>query len=463
MAAPVARFRGALSAPGLIKSLRRTFSAVPDARRAKSVRYSLADTLGSAFAMFSLKYPSMLRFDEESHADPRLIHNLAALYGVEHVPSDTSMREILDKVDPVELRPAFESLQGELQRGKALESFTVLEGRYLLAVDGTGQFASTAISCPHCCVKKASKKKSKKANAASPSKDDAGGGGQFYHQSLAAALVHPDIKGIALPIALEPITRADGAAKNDCERNAAKRLLPYIAEAYPRRRFCVVEDALASNGPHIELLLELGMDFILGVKPDGNAALFAEVHRRQGAGELVEWEDQEAADGSISGYRFTCSLALNASHENLDVNYLEWWECDKNGKQTSFTWVTNLPITIENVFEIMRAARARWRIENEVFSTLKNQGYEYEHNFGHGKRHLSSTLAALMMLAFLVDQIQEHACRVFKEARTKRGTKATLWLQMRAMMTTWRMTGWKMMMDLLIDPDRVLMPSSESG
>jgi len=372
------------------------------------------------------------------------------------------MREILDTVDPVELRPAFEAMQGELQRGKALESFTVLEGRYLLAVDGTGQFASTAISCPHCCVKKASKKKtSRKADTETSTPDD--DGVQFYHQSLAAALVHPDVKGVALPVGLEPITRADGATKNDCERNAAKRLLPYIAEAYPRRRFCVVEDALASNGPHVELLGELGMDYILGVKPAGNGALFAEVHRRQSAGELVEWESEEAADGSVSGYRFTHSVTLNASHEHLQVDYLEWWEIDKKGKQTSFTWVTNLTITIENVFEIMRAARARWRIENETFNTLKNQGYEFEHNFGHGKRHLSSTLAALMMLAFLVDQIQEHACRVFKEARTTRRTKATLWLQMRAMMTTWRMTGWEMMMDLLIDPDRVLMPSGSSG
>ena len=52
-------------------------------------------------------------------------------------------------------------------------------------------------------------------------------------------------------------------------------------------------------------------------------------------------------------------------------------------------------------------ARTRWRVENEAFNTLKNQGYEFERNYGHGKQFLSSTLAGLMMLAFLVDQIQE--------------------------------------------------------
>ena len=33
--------------------------------------------------------------------------------------------------------------------------------------------------------------------------------------------------------------------------------------------------------------------------------------------------------------------------------------------------------------------RARWKIENETFNTLKNQGYHFEHNYGHGEQHLS--------------------------------------------------------------------------
>ena len=122
----------------------------------------------------------------------------------------------------------------------------------LLALDGTGQFASNKVSCPHCCVKKRSN-----------------GTKEFYHQILAAVMVHPELKTV-LPIAYEPLTKSNGDNKNDCERNAAKRLLLYLADAFPLRNFLVVEDSLASNGPHIELLNTLGMDFILGVKPDGN-------------------------------------------------------------------------------------------------------------------------------------------------------------------------------------------------
>ena len=69
---------------------------------------------------------------------------------------------------------------------------------------------------------------------------------------------------------------------------------------------------------------------------------------------------------------------------------------------------------------LMRAARARWRIENETFNTLKNHGDYFEHNFGRGHRHLSTMFAYLMMLAFLIDQIQQRCCALFQSARRDR-------------------------------------------
>ena len=442
MAAPAAQFRKTLSAPGLIKKLRDVFLQVQD-KRVKKVTYSMPDTLMACFAMFNLKYPAMLCFDTEASADPRLVHNLKSLFGLSKVPSDTQMREIVDPVAPEALRPCFEALHHELQRGKVLEDFVVMEDYYLLAIDGTGQFCSNKISCEHCCVKNRSN-----------------GTKEFYHQILAAVMVHPDRKTV-LPLAVEPITKRDGNNKNDCERNAAKRLLDYLSDAFGQRKFLIVEDALASNGPHIELLNKHAMDFIIGVKPAGNEKLFEQVLQRQSHRTLVEWESEVAADGSCHGYRFTNGLSLNDSHPDLMVNYLEYWEVDKRGKQGEegkqriFTWATSLEVTSENALDIARAGRTRWRVENETFNVLKNRGYHFEHNYGHGKQYLSSTLAVLMMLSFLVDQIQEHSCRVFQQARESRRTKKTLWMQMRVMMTTFRIPDWQTYMALLIDPDTV--------
>ena len=84
----------------------------------------------------------------------------------------------------------------------------------------------------------------------------------------------------------------------------------------------------------------------------------------------------------------------------------------------------------------MRGGRARWKVENETFNTLKNQGYHFEHNFGHGHQHLSVVFALLMMLAFLVDQTQQLACRLFQAVLQKKRSRIRLWEQMRALFST---------------------------
>lgn len=75
----------------------------------------------------------------------------------------------------------------------------------------------------------------------------------------------------------------------------------------------------------------------------------------------------------------------------------------------------------------MRGGRARWHIENETFNTLKNQGYHFEHNYGHGVQNLSVVFAMLMMLAFLVDQTQQLCCGLFRAVWQKLGSKRALW------------------------------------
>ena len=74
---------------------------------------------------------------------------------------------------------------------------------------------------------------------------------------------------------------------------------------------------------------------------------------------------------------------------------------------------------------------SRWKIENETFNTLKNQGYNFEHNFGHGTKNLSVVFSMLMMLAFLVDQLQQGWNMYFKNAWEKTGTKKSLWEKVR--------------------------------
>lgn len=87
-----------------------------------------------------------------------------------------------------------------------------------------------------------------------------------------------------------------------------------------------------------------------------------------------------------------------------------------------FNWVTKIKLTEKNVYHVMRAGRSRWRIENETFNTLKNQGYNFEHNYGHGYNNLCSVMTTLMLLAFLIDQVQQLCCSAYQKARKKAGT-----------------------------------------
>jgi hypothetical protein len=125
-------------------------------------------------------------------------------------------------------------------------------------------------------------------------------------------------------------------------------------------------------------------------------------------------------------------MPLNASNPGLRVNFIECWETTADGKVQHFSWITDLCVNTGTVYRLMQGARARWRIEHETFNTLKNQGYHFAHNFGHGYQHLSVVLATLMMLAFLVDQVQQLCCPLFQAAWATWSSKRLLWEKMRA-------------------------------
>jgi len=410
MAPSTSVLRKTLCTPGLIRIVRERFSELSDRRRAGSVRFSLTDTLVSALAMFQLKSPSLLEFDERTRGaeDKTLIGNLRRLYHLLAVLSDTQMRSILDAVPFTALRPALRAVHSAVQRGRMLENFKLepFGERLLLAVDGTGLFSSTAIRCPQCGVKR-------RANAVK----------EYCHELLVAAIISPETSTV-LPVDFEPIIASDGQTKDCSERNAARGLIRSIAAQYPKRRFLVLEDALSANGPHVRLLLEHGMDFIISAKESVLERLYKSYDERQSDaadGGVVTFERTDKR-GVIRGVRFANDLPLNAAHEELRVNLLELWEVSPATKRmaektSTWAWITSLEISETNALDIARAGRTRWRIENETFNCLKNQGYHLEHSYGHGKEHLSSTLAGLMLLSFLFDQVQEHACDLFKRAR----------------------------------------------
>jgi hypothetical protein len=433
-----------LSAQGMLEKVREVFSSLLQGSKTEKHNQtrdliSDDDCLMSALAIFKLKYSSLLQF-EKHKIDIPVKQNLKNLFKIKKIPCDTYLREKLDVIDPEVIRPAFTTLFTILQRGKVLEDYVYLDNKYLLLSDGTGYFSSHEVHCKNCCEK-----------------HHRNGTTTYYHQFLGTVIVHPDHKEV-FPLCPEAIKKEDGATKNDCERNATERSLRKFRKEHPHLSVILVEDALASNGPHIKLLRKLDISFITVVKPKGNKNLFDWV-------EAFDWEDELNMDerqgqlsfrdeqGDTHKLRYLNQAPLNDTHSKLKVNFVEYWHIGPNGKvKYHNSWGTDIHVTQENVYKIARGGRARWSVENETFNTLKNQGYHFEHNYGHGYKNLSTVFAMLMMLAFLIDQVEQRCCGLFQGAfKSMHSTKKYLWEQIRSFFFTHIIMSWKALYMAIIE------------
>lgn len=211
-------------------------------------KIELTNVLLSAFAMFSLKDPSLLSFVDNY---PHRKENLELVYGISTIPSEQGLRKILDPVNPDELMASFKTVLADERVGEVLtdyQCFKALGGYTAMTVDGTGYFSSNNVSCPHCLVKKYKS------------------GDHYHHQMAGCCIVHPDRKAV-LPVFAEPITKQDGKLKNDCEYNAFKRLVPKIKRTLPENcRPLILLDGLFASAPAIRLMLFYSMEFITVIK-----------------------------------------------------------------------------------------------------------------------------------------------------------------------------------------------------
>ena len=385
------------------------FRRFPDAR-ASNQSITAKDALMSGYAVFSLKYPSLLQYDGDRAA---VEDNLRTIYKVDKAPSDTALRAILDEMPVEEMGGVFKEAAKKMRQAGIFRSYAYLDGHIVASMDGVHFYSSEKVCCGQCLEYR---KKNGKA--------------EYRHSLLSAVVVHPD-KQVVLPIAHEPIAKQDGREKNDCERNAASRLLPQLRQALPVEKVIVAEDALGANAPHIRELRKHGFRFVIGVKPDGHKHLFKQSVELAGRGACYEHRQED--ERYIHEFRYANSLELNAENPDLKVNFLEYRQTDKEGKKPErrFSWITDFQLNKRSVYKIMRIGRSRWKIENETFNTLKNQGYNFGHNYGHGKKNLCAMLALLMMLAFLADQLQQGWDEMFQAAWQRCKSKAVLWQKMR--------------------------------
>ena len=354
--------------------------------------------------------PSLLQFRESYSIKAK---NLRQVYGVDNLPGDVAIRGAVDQVDTAELKECFTDQVAFLRSQGIWENRRVMNGQYTaLSSDGTQHYCSNSKGCPQCLVK-----------------NHRNGKKTYYHQMLATVAVHPD-KPTVFPVGCEAIVNGDGAVKNDCEMNALKRLLPQIRKTFGEDEpILQLLDALYHNGPCIRALQASNMRFIIGAKGDHYVGVQVARLRSQNLLKTRKWTQK----GRVCIVEYAENLILNGQHQDIKVSYFNLREIDKKtGEQLFYSdWITDLALEGGDMKELTQVARSRWKVENETFNTLKNQGYNLEHSYGHGTKNLTTNFALLMIFAFLVDQMAMALDELYQEAKKACGSFSFFWERVR--------------------------------
>jgi len=435
--------RAVLTLDDITKQIRRTFEQFTDPRRGKNTRYTLVDAGLSAFSVFFMQSPSFLEYQRS--LDQRLGKNNAqTLFGVHQIPSDNQIRHLLDATEPGQVKPLFSSLFQALHQAGVVETYRSVNQTLLLAFDGVEYFSSHAIHCPQCSTRQ-----------------HANGSMTYSHTALTPVLVKPGLDKV-IPLAPELVQPQDGAAKQDCELNAAKRWLAAWGDDYSPFGVTLLGDDLYCHEPFCREALQRGFGFILVCKPASHPLVseWIEFLDRSGAVRTVVQRRWTGQRREIDTYRYAPAIPLRDGEDALLVNWCELTTTDESGQVLYHNaFATSLPLDDRQVPEVVAAGRSRWKIENENNNTLKTKGYHFEHNYGHGQQHLSSVLASLIILAFLVHTVLEWMDDQYQLLRRKLPSRQRLFGDIRTLTSYLCFENWEALMTFMLqsfEPGRVV-------
>jgi len=356
----------------------------PDKRTGDNTVYSMADAAMGAFSVFFTQSPSFLDAQRTLQLT-KGCNNTRSLFGMVQIPSDNHIRNLLDDVPPSELFAVFASMVDGLHASGHLEVYRSINGDLLVALDGTQYFSSATIHCAQCSVKR-------HRNATVT----------YSHTAITPVIVAPGNPRV-IPLEPEFIRPQDGHEKQDCENAAGKRWMHQHGRRYSALGVTILGDDLYCKQPLCEALLDQQLNFILVCKPDSHQTLYEWVTGLEPTGGVptLQRKHRKGKRAFTDTYRWVNQVPLREGDDALEVNWCELTTTDAAGKIVyKNAFATNHAITANNVAEIVRNGRARWKVENENNNTLKTKGYHLTHNFGHGKQHLAALLATLNLLAF---------------------------------------------------------------
>lgn len=369
-------------------SLREWILEMNDPRNQSYTTYTQAD-LGYLAILKNICGQHTMREMEENFNQDTCIETLRFLSGnqkLKEMPHYDTLNYYLERLSPECLSDLRKKMVTSLIRGKQFNRGRLLGKYWRVILDGTGLFYFKEKHCENCLCTTRKTENGKTTKL-------------YYHKVLEAKIVLSDAVIISLGTEFIENEKED-VTKQDCEMNAAKRLLRKIKKEYPRLPICIQADALYATEPFMELCREkYHWEYIFTQKDT----------RQKKLDESFEWIKSGDDSTRQTGLCKEKGTAFYANHveevagkkQLMNVFEYEYETKDKKGmlQIIRFQWVTSLELTKRNLEEMIHAGRGRWKIENEGFNNQKNGLYRIE--------HLNSKNSNAMKNHYLLTQISD--------------------------------------------------------
>jgi len=421
----------------MLSYLNRVVAEVEDPRqRSNAQRYGLWDLVLGAFAVFYLQCPSFLEHQRQMQS--RHGHNNAQrLFGVMTIPTPNQIKNVLDGVAAAVLFPVFGWVYQALAAQGFLTAYEVLNEQMLVGLDGTEYFSSDAIHCPQCSHR-----------------THKGGQFSYHHTVILPVIVAPGQEQV-ISLMPEFIRPQDGAEKQDSETAAAKRWIAAHHDLFAPGHLTVLGDDLYSRQPMCQTCIDHQVNFIFGCLPTSHPALYEWLTYLEANDEVSHHQERvwTGREYELRQYRYVNGIPLREEQPALLLNWCEVTVLrEADGHQCyHHAFVTLHPIDDATVAEIVTAARARWKSENENHNVLKTKGYHLEHNFGHGQHHLAMTLVTLNTLAFLFHTVLHLVDASYQRIRQQRGTRKGFFQDIQTLTKYLLFDSWQHLIDFMLD------------
>lgn len=378
----------------------------------------MSEIVAGALFMYIFKEASRNAYNNDRR-EASFRKNFFKYFGL-NLPHADAIDDVLRVLAPVEIEQLKAHLVGGLIEQKMFRKFRFLGKYYLVAVDATGMASFEQKHCDHCLTK------TSKTGVVT-----------YFHYVIEAKIVTST--GLSISLASEFIENDPGRdyEKQDCEQKAFARLAVKIKKYFPRLPICILADGLYPNNTVFDICAKNDWKFIITLK-DGNLKTF-----QTEVGLLRATASNKSVCRADRIKRTNLESAFLNDIE-YSGRYFSWVECTEtifNIKGTvvssqKFSYITNVPQSLENVIETVDNGRLRWKIENEGFNSQKNLGYALEHKFSRKSFIAMQNYYHLMQIAHMINQLVESCNQVVDILKEhSKQTIVDLWKKMMAYLT----------------------------